>query len=118
MVGEVPVMLMVFPKVHIVKVQTDNGSEFLGRFHDYLEKSHIPHDFTYPHSPKINGVVERFNRTLQEEFLSVGKSIREDILSLNKHLQKWLDWDNNLRPHYALKYQTPMDFINKFHSQK
>ena len=57
MVGEVPVMLMVFPKVHIVKVQTDNGSEFLGRFHDYLEKSHIPHDFTYLHSPKINGVV-------------------------------------------------------------
>ena len=57
--------------------------------------------------------MERFNRTLQEEFLSVGKLIREDILSLNKHLQKWLDWYNNLRPHYALKYQTP----NRFYSQ-
>ncbi len=62
--------------------------------------------------------MERFNRTLQEEFLSVGKLIRENILSLDDNLQKWLDWDNNLRPHYALKYQTPIDFINKFYSQK
>ena len=63
-------------------------------------------------------MVERFNRTLQEEFLSVDKLIREDILSLDDNLQKWLDWYNQARPHYALKYQTPMDFINKFYSQK
>ena len=94
------------------------AQEFLGRFHDYLEKSHIPHDFTYPHSPKINGVVERFNHTLQEEFLSVGRLIREDILSLDENFQKWLDWYNQARPHYALKYQTPIDFINKFYFQK
>lgn len=62
--------------------------------------------------------MERFNRTLQEEFLSVGKLIREDILSLDDNLQKWLDWDNNLRPHYPRKYQTPIDFIKKFYFQK
>jgi transposase InsO family protein len=102
----------------VTLVQTDNGSEFLGKFHQYLEKENIPHQFTYLHSPKINGVVERFNRTLQDEFLKVVRSIRKDYLTLYKHLQKWLNWYNNFRPHYALKYMTPIIFFNNYHSQK
>jgi putative transposase len=104
-----------FP-IHIV--QTDNGSEFLGKFHQYLEQENTPHQFTYPHSPKINGVIERFNRTLQDEFLKVTKAIRKDYLTLDNHLQKWLNWYNNLRPHYSLKYMTPIIFFNNYHSQK
>jgi transposase InsO family protein len=102
----------------ITNVQTDNGSEFLGKFHQYLEQHHIPHQFTYPHSPKINGVVERFNRTLQDEFLKVTRAIRKDYLTLDIHLQKWLNWYNNSRPHYSLKYMAPIIFFNNYHSQK
>jgi transposase InsO family protein len=49
--------------------QSDNGLENLGEFDDQLERDGIPHLFTYPRCPKINGVVERYNRTLQEEFI-------------------------------------------------
>ena len=102
----------------VTNVQTDNGSEFLGKFHQYLEQESIPHQLTYPHSPKINGVVERFNRTLQDEFLKVSRAIKKDYLTLDKHLQKWLNWYNNSRPHYSLKYMTPIIFFNNYHSQK
>ena len=51
-------------------IQTDNGSEFLKTFHQYLENQQIKHIFIYPNSPKLNGVVERFNRTVQEEFIN------------------------------------------------
>ncbi|NMB56728.1 transposase, partial [Candidatus Beckwithbacteria bacterium] len=54
----------------IHSIQTDNGSEFLSRFHKYLEEeTKIDHIFIYPRSPKINAYIERFNRTIQEEFL-------------------------------------------------
>jgi len=52
------------------EVQTDNGSEFLGEFDKCLETINTPHHFIYPRSPKINGTIERFNRTIQDEFLS------------------------------------------------
>jgi IS30 family transposase len=55
-------------RVHTV--QTDNGSEFFDNFHAYLKEQEIKHQFIYPKSPKINGVVERFNRTIQEEFIN------------------------------------------------
>lgn len=38
-------------------VQTDNGSEFFKTFHQYLEEQEVRHQFIYPKSPKINGVV-------------------------------------------------------------
>lgn len=53
----------------ILSVQTDNGLEFLAAFEAYLERIGIKHLFTYPRCPKINGVVERFNRSIQDEFV-------------------------------------------------
>lgn len=53
--------------IPIATVQTDNGLEFLGEFDQYLEQKHIPHVFIYPRCCKINGTIERFNRTIQED---------------------------------------------------
>ena len=53
----------------IKSMQTDNGSEFLGDFDEYLKSRMIPHYFSYPRCPKINGCVERYNSTLKEEFV-------------------------------------------------
>lgn len=94
------------------KVQTDNGSEFLGKFHDYLEEHHIPHIFIYPKSPKINGVVERFNRTVQEECINRTDEIYYDLAAFDGKLQKYNHWYNTDRPHHALKYVSPVQFIN------
>ncbi|CAI7915468.1 unnamed protein product [Closterium sp. NIES-54] len=53
---------------HKVKViRTDNGGEFIGAdFEVVLKKKGIQHQLTVPYNPQQNGVVEWFNRTLQE----------------------------------------------------
>lgn len=93
-------------------VQTDNGSEFFKTFHQHLEKQHIKHQFIYPKSPKINGVVERFNRTIQEEFINRNDEIYFDLEAFQVKLSGYLDWYNNKRPHTSLGYLSPMQFIN------
>lgn len=98
-------------KVHTV--QTDNGSEFLAHFHKYLEKENIKHKFIYPRLCKVNGVVERFNRTVQEEFIKRNDDIYYDLDKFEEKLTKYLYWYNNKRPHYALGYMSPMQFIKQ-----
>lgn len=52
-------------------VQTDNGSEFKGFFDKALEEiNETKHLWSYPRSPKTNGYVERFNWTIQDEFIN------------------------------------------------
>jgi transposase InsO family protein len=99
--------------VLIHTVQTDNGSEFLEVFHEYLEEQKIKHVFIYPHSPRINGVVERFNRTVQEEFIDRSDELYFDLPNFEVKLQKYLSWYNNTRPHSALHYQAPLQFISQ-----
>ena len=96
---------------HVHTVQTDNGSEFFKVFHKYLDEQGIKHQFIYPHSPKINGVVERFNRTLQEEFINRNDEIYFDLEAFAGKLTQYLQWYNGTRPHMALNYQSPLQFI-------
>lgn len=93
-------------------VQTDNGSEFLAHFHDYLEEEKIKHLFIYPRLCRVNGVVERFNRTIQEEFIKRSDEIYYDVDAFEIKLTKYLYWYNNKRPHYSLGYVSPVQFIN------
>ena len=93
-------------KVHTV--QTDNGSEFLGDFHEYLESLTIKHYFIYPRSPRINGVIERFNRTIQEEHIERTLEWWCDKEVATTKLAHYLEWYNSVRPHASLNYQTPM----------
>lgn len=98
-------------------VQTDNGGEFLGYFHQYLKVKGITHEFIYPRSPKINGVVERFNRTLKEEFLNRTDSLHHDVLLFNQKLTKYLNWYNQKRPHYSLGYTTPAEYLRLYQKE-
>jgi len=52
----------------IISVQTDNGSEFRGCFHDWLTKNEIRHYFIPKHSPYWNGEVERVHKTIDDEY--------------------------------------------------
>lgn len=93
-------------------VQTDNGSEFLKSYHDYLEAQHIKHQFIYPRMPKINSYIERFNRTIQEEFILRNDEIYYDTKAMTRKLTKYLFWYNYQRPHRSLNYMSPMSFID------
>lgn len=94
-------------------IQTDNGSEFLGKFNDYLDQIHIRHEFIYQKSPKVNGVVERFNRTIQEEFINRHDEILYDTLKFNQKLTSYLIWYNTKRPHYSLGQISPVEYMQK-----
>ncbi len=97
---------------NIHTVQTDNGSEFLAYFYKYLEEENIKHIFIYPRLCRVNGVVERFNRTIQEECINRSSEIYYDELAFEKKLTKYLYWYNYKRPHSSLGYKSPVQFIN------
>ena len=97
--------------VPIVEVQTDNGLEFLGDFDAHLEKQTITHAFTYPRCPRINGVVERFNRTMSEELLEPNLHLLHDPLLFCAKLVDWLIYYNCYRVHQSLGLQTPMGYL-------
>jgi transposase InsO family protein len=92
-------------------VQTDNGSEFLAGFHEYLEVTGIRHQFIYPNMPRINGCIERFNRTIQEECILRNDEIYYDLAAFQGKLVHYLYWYNTKRPHSALSYMAPLTFI-------
>ncbi|MFH2013513.1 MAG: integrase core domain-containing protein, partial [Patescibacteria group bacterium] len=93
-------------------VLTDNGSEFKKHFNEELNRLHMIHYHTYPKQPKMNAHVERFNRTIQEEFVDF--HINELIIpeTFNRKLIDWLVWYNTRRVHYAFKNKlSPVQYI-------
>ena len=92
----------------IQEVQTDNGAEFEGEYDAYLHTQHIPHRWSYP---RIHACVERYQRTLSEEFIQVHEdSIRQPHEFL-RHLGEHLLFYNTQRVHSALAKQTPLAFL-------
>ena len=79
-----------------------------------MDKRGIVHFFTYPKSPKSNAFVERFNRSIQEEFID---HRREDLaynfLLFNQVLMDYLLFYNTKRIHCSLGNIVPMDYIIK-----
>lgn len=94
-------------------LQTDNGSEFLKHFEAGCAQLKIPHYFSRTKTPKDNAECERFNRTLQEEFIALG-NMTEDIDIFNRNLTEWLIEYNFNRPHQTLDYLTPIEFTQKY----
>ena len=101
----------VFPGT-LENIKTDNGLEFHGNFDDYLERNKINHYWSYPRSPKSNAYVERFNRTLQEEFMDMNLEYITDTNTFNDKLIEYLIYYNSVRPHYGIKKLTPLGYIN------
>jgi transposase InsO family protein len=96
---------------NIENIQTDNGSEFEKYFERGCLKLNLERYFNRPHTPKDNSVNERFNQTLQYEFVNFG-NFTTDTLEFNRRLTDWLIEYNFHRPHETLDYETPVNFNN------
>lgn len=95
----------------ITTVQTDNGLEFLGDFEPYLQQKQIPHVFIYPRCCKINGVVERYQRSLQEEFIDNNLNTIHNPSLFSRNLIDYLLFFNTQRVHKAHGLKSPMDYL-------
>ena len=103
-----------FKKVYpaIIRLwQSDNGSENLGVFDQELEKDGIPHLFIYPNCPQIDTFIERYNRTVQEEFLDYHLDELTDINQGNQLLVDWNIYYNTQRRHHSLNLKSPIDYL-------
>lgn len=98
---------MPFP---IKAIQVDGGSEFQDAFEEECRQRGIKLFVLPPRSPKLNGCVERAQRTHTEEFYEV-TATNFEIAALNQALVEWEIVYNTLRPHQALKYLTPKEFL-------
>lgn len=101
----------------IKAIQVDGGSEFMKEFEIECEKRGIKLFILPPQSPKLNGCVERANRTHTEEFYEIN-DFSLDIAILNQELRRWETTCNTIRPHQNLDYLTPQEYINQWKLQK
>ena len=102
----------VFP-YQIKAIQTDNGSEFHKYFRDYLKEQEIIHYWNFPGKPYKQGHIEKYNRTIQEEFIDQNEILLEDTNRFNQRLVDWLIWYNTNRYHWSLDLTSPVDYLLK-----
>lgn len=91
-------------------VHSDNGSEFAGEFEKACKELAIEQVYSRVRTPKDNPALERFNWTVQDEWLSLSEVGLDVIEEANKDLTDWLVEYNFHRPHQALDYQTPIAY--------
>ncbi len=103
--------LMFIVNGNISVIHSDNGTEFEGVFNEVCSDLSIERIYSRPHTPKDNPSLERFNRTVQEEWLEISDVDLEDIPSSNLDLTNWLKFYNMERPHQTLDYATPIEYI-------
>ena len=107
--------------IEIDSVMTDNGAEFgSGRntknkenhpFERLLIEMQMKHLYTKPYRPQTNGKIERFWKTLKEDFTE--DSLFNDINDLKEELLGYIVYYNEHRPHSSLNGLTPKEFLQK-----
>jgi len=95
-------------------IQVDGGSEFMAGFEQACQQRGIRLFVLPPRSPKLNGCVERANRTHAEEFWQCYDGDLE-VPAAQAALLAWEHRYNTYRPHQALGYLTPLAFLQQHH---
>ena len=97
------------------RIQTDNGSEFAKHFEQSCQKYGLVHFFTYPRHPKSNAHLERFNKTIQEQFVNWHIDDIEEPEVFNLKLMEYLIWYNTEKPHRGIGNLSPLRYyVDKY----
>jgi len=103
----------VFPySFNFLWILTDNGSEFKKHFSERLQELHLTHYHTRPKTPKMNAHVERFNKTLQDDWIDWHIADLKEPDNFNNRLMDYLIFYNTERVHEAFGNKlSPMEFM-------
>jgi transposase InsO family protein len=112
--------------IPIEKILTDNGREFCGTdshpYELYLQLNEIKHKRTKVARPQTNGFVERFHRTVLDEFFRIAFRTKfyDSVDTLQADLDAWFIEYNTQRPHqgYRNRGRRPMDVIQDYLNQR
>jgi transposase InsO family protein len=92
--------------IRLLRVLTDRGTEYCGarehhEYELYLALEDIDHSKTKAKSPQTNGICERFNRTIQDEFYAIAfrKKIYGSLEQMQTDLDAWINDYNRNRTH-------------------
>jgi transposase InsO family protein len=106
----------------VENILTDNGREFCGSeghpYRIYLELNEIGHRTMKVRRPQTNGFVERFNRTVLDEFFrkAFREKLYESVEVLQRDLDEWLIYYNRERPHqgYRNMGRRPIERVGEY----
>jgi transposase InsO family protein len=102
--------------VRVQRLLTDNGPAYRSRaFARLCAEREVRHRFTRPYRPQTNGKVERFNRTLLEEWAYV--RVYRSEAARTGALDRWLHRSNHHRGHTALGGLPPVSRVTNLPGQ-
>lgn len=93
-------------------IQIDGGSEFKAEFEAYCQDKGIRLFVLPPRSPKLNGMVERLQRSCRDEFYAC-VDLEPKLAPVQAALRVYEDTYNTIRPHQALDYLTPQEYLDQ-----
>lgn len=98
--------------IKVSAVMTDNGACYRSKMFAQALGENIKHKRTKPYRPQTNGKVERFNRTLAQEWAYAQAYSSEEERA--QAYQAWLHEYNHHRPHTGIGGQTPASRVHNF----
>lgn len=97
-----------YPFERIQYIGSDNGSEFLGKLDEELEKQEIVHVFSSPGCPKQNPYVERMIKNVIDEVYQY-EGLEISMKKQQSRLDEYVKVYNEERPHHSLNLNTPYE---------
>lgn len=97
-------------------LQVDGGGAFMAEFEAACQARGIRLFALPPRSPKLNGGVERAQRTHGEEFYACTDA-EPTVQGLREELRRWEAVYNTVRPHQALGYRTPWEVVQTWQAE-
>ncbi|KAL7304252.1 hypothetical protein TKK_0003446 [Trichogramma kaykai] len=91
-------------------IRADNGTEFTGgKFAQIMQQENISSDFAPPYTPELNGMAERFNKTIQKKITAL-------MIDSGLPLIMWVlgaEAAYNRTPHKGLSFKTPLSRLSE-----
>ncbi len=92
-----------------IRIQVDNGSEFISKALDkWAYENEVVLDFSRPGKPTDNLFIESFNGSFRDECLNTHWFL--SVSDARTKIETWRKEYNEFRPHSSLEDQTPNDF--------